>query len=187
MLFPICIFFTFCCCLFNVCGKQIVICQRKRDVTLVCKNRSYVFFPLIHTLLFFWSIAVKRSLHGRRVFLRAHSVEEALAMMGQNETHSMDPLSLESTTPDVVPLSMHTEEEGRIHGLLLQRNRLIEHPVLITSNTGESSYETLVDEVWVWWMWKAVRLECPQWGRVRLMEATRPSLMRYGCGGCEKL
>ena len=51
----------------------------------------------------------------------------------------------------------------------------------------DGSYETLVDEVWVWWMWKAVRLECPQWGRVRLMEATRPSLMRYGCGGCEKL
>ena len=90
---------------------------------------------------------MKRSLHGRRVFLKAHSLEEALAMMGQNGTHPAMPLTLNSSTPDVMPLSMHTEEEGRIHGLLLQRNRFIEHPVVLSFNTGESSYESLVDEV----------------------------------------
>ena len=89
-------------------------------------------------------------------------MEEALVMMGQNETHPAMPLTLNSSTPDVIPLSMHTEEEGRIHGLLLQRNRFIEHPVVISFSSGESRYESLVDEVRVRWRWLAARLRCSQ-------------------------
>ena len=100
----------------------------------------------------------KRDLHGKRVYLNAWSESEAKAIVDGDDDgtiisllngetlvlkRSSEPLEL---TPHVMPLTIHSEEGEHVHGLLLQRNTRIEHPVTVAFGEEEKEI-SLVAEV----------------------------------------
>jgi len=88
----------------------------------------------------------KRALHGKRVYLRAWSEEEALNFNTQDGPSMMERQWQEpELTPEVMPLSIHSEEGDHVHGLLLQRNTRIEHPVTVAFG-DEQEHISLVAE-----------------------------------------
>ena len=101
----------------------------------------------------------KRDLHGERVYLRVWSESEALASFQTEPPIAPDDLSpieaekdearseeLTEMTPDLMPMTIHSEDGSHVHGLLLQRNRRIEHPMTIAIG-DEEEYTSLVGKV----------------------------------------
>ena len=90
---------------------------------------------------------ISTDLDGKRVYLRAWSEESALAFQGGDppiESREID----DESTPTLMPMTIHSEDGSHMHGMLLERNERIEHPVSIEFG-DEEEYAPLLSEVMI--------------------------------------